>query len=212
MPWVRFDDRFTVHRKVKGLSDAAFRLHAEAIFWCARDLMDGFVPAADLLDLATARRPLKSVPELVIRGNWHLADELCESEKCPAHVDNRPASVDKGWFIHDYFDYQFTKEKVKRERKAKAERQKRWSEKRKGGLDASRDASRDAAPYPPRPEGSGAGERRPARADGRAHPSGSPVRAVPEWCGTCDETTRLVDPDKPRRCPECHPLRDEEAS
>ncbi len=31
------------------------------------------------------------------------------------------------------------------------------------------------------------------------------------WCGQCDEHTRLLDPDKPRRCPACHPLRGETA-
>lgn len=40
-----------------------------------------------------------------------------------------------------------------------------------------------------------------------------PLKAVPAWCGECDEGTRLSgDPDRPRRCPNCHPLRDQEAS
>jgi hypothetical protein len=40
-----------------------------------------------------------------------------------------------------------------------------------------------------------------------------PARAPrPPWCGACDEQTRQIDPDTPRRCPDCHPLRDEEAS
>jgi hypothetical protein len=128
MPWVRFDDQYPIHRKVKGLSDSAFRLHTEAIFWCARNLTDGFVPAIDLPDVATARRPLKFLPELVVRGLWHLADEVCGSEKCPAHVDNQPASVDNGWLIHDYFEYQPTKAKVLEERANNAERQKRHRE------------------------------------------------------------------------------------
>lgn len=39
-------------------------------------------------------------------------------------------------------------------------------------------------------------------------PMPPPVRAVPEWCGECDEQTRLtLDPDRPGRCPTCHPLR-----
>jgi hypothetical protein len=33
MTWVRFDDQFPIHRKMTGLSDAAFRLHVLAIFW-----------------------------------------------------------------------------------------------------------------------------------------------------------------------------------
>lgn len=31
----------------------------------------------------------------------------------------------------------------------------------------------------------------------------------PPWCGECDERTRIAGtPDQPRRCPNCHPLRD----
>lgn len=132
MPWVRFDDQFTIHRKVKGLSDPAYRLHTEAIFWCARNLTDGFVSAGDLPDLATARRPLKFLPELVARGNWHEAAEVCDSKKCPAHVGNRPASVDEGWLIHDYFEYQPTKAKVLEERANNAVRQRRHRDRHKG--------------------------------------------------------------------------------
>jgi len=207
MPWVRFDDQFPIHRKVRGLSDTAFRLHIEAVFWCARNLTDGFVPADDLLDVASARRPLKFVPELVVRGIWHLADESCKSEYCPAHVDNQGHPVDSGWLIHDYFEYQPSKAKVERERKAKSQRQARWVDKKRRGRDASADASIDTAP--PRPEGSGSGGRSRAGASGRAGPSGPAVRAVPDWCGDCDEQTRLLDPDRPRRCPACHPLRED---
>ncbi|WP_433225494.1 hypothetical protein [Actinomadura formosensis] len=32
----------------------------------------------------------------------------------------------------------------------------------------------------------------------------------PPWCGECDERTRIAgEPDAPRRCPACHPLRGE---
>jgi hypothetical protein len=207
MPWVRFDDQFPIHRKVEGLSDAAFRLHISAIFWCARNLTDGFVPVEDLESAVPRRmrRPGKFVAELVARRLW--------------------TEVDDGWQIHDYLDFQPSREKVERERKAKAERQARWLEKRrKQGQrrdspvdidvsgDASHDASKDAAPYPPRPEGGGGGNAPKAGASGRAGPSGSRVRAVPDWCGKCDERTRHIDPDAPKRCPMCHPLRDEETA
>lgn len=197
MPWVRFDDQFPIHRKVDVLSDAAFRLHVSAVCWCARNLTDGFIAAAELRSVSRARKPDKIAAELVRVGVWR--------------------EVADGWQIHDYLDYQPSRQKVERERKAKAERQKRWSERRRRKVDASADASIDAskddAPYPPRPEGSGAGEKRPRRgASGRTGPTGPAVRAVPPWCGQCDEHTRLLDPDRPRRCPTCHPLRDQEVS
>lgn len=117
MPWVRFDDQFTIHRKVDGLSDAAFRLHVAAIFWSARNLMDGFVPEEDLdLVCARLRAPARFAAECVKRGLWHGAHTACPSEKCPAPVDN-PA----GWVVHDYWEYQPTREKVLADRVIKAQ-------------------------------------------------------------------------------------------
>jgi hypothetical protein len=73
MPWVRFDDQFTINRKVTRLSDAAFRQHVSAIFWCARNLTDGVVPEEDLDDVcARVRTPERFVTELLDRGLWHV--------------------------------------------------------------------------------------------------------------------------------------------
>jgi len=123
MPWVRFDDQFTIHRKVDGLSDTAFRLHVAAIFWCARNLTDGFVPKGDLAIVsARVRAPARFAAECVVRNIWHLADEECASPKCPAHREApAEAGTEAGWFIHDYFEYQPRREKVLRERKMKAD-------------------------------------------------------------------------------------------
>ncbi|SRR6266702_821351 len=123
MPWVRFDDQFTIHRKVDGLSDTAFRLHVAAIFWCARNLTDGFVPEGDLAIVsARVRAPARFAAECVVRSLWHLADEECAAPKCPANREApAEAGASPGWFIHDYFEYQPTREKVLRERKMKAE-------------------------------------------------------------------------------------------
>jgi hypothetical protein len=149
VPWVRFDDQFPIHRKVAGLSDRAFRLHAEAIFWCARNLTDGRVSAADLPQIcrrfAASKRSLRTqVEELILRGNWHPAGEDCPSEKCPAPMDG------DGWVIHDYLDYQPSAARVRQERDAKAARQQRWvakqtRRKRDASQDPSTDTSQDAS-------------------------------------------------------------------
>jgi hypothetical protein len=127
MPWVRFDDQFPIHRKVDGLSDTAFRLHVAAIFWSARNLTDGFLPEEDLdCVCARVRAPGRFAAECVKRGVWHDAREPCESPKCPEPVDN------DGWRIHDYLDYQPSKNQVIQDRKAVATRQATWRARRNG--------------------------------------------------------------------------------
>jgi hypothetical protein len=175
MPWVRLDDNFPIHRKVAGLTDTEFRLHVSAICWCARNLTDGVVTRRDLPHIAAGiPSPARPAAVLVQRGLWHRTE--------------------RGWTINGYLDYQPSREKVEAEREGKRIRQQRWRAGQSGkarDVDASRDASRDGAPYPPRPEG-----RRGA------------VRAVPDWCGRCDERTRqAVNADGVVcRCPDCHPL------
>jgi hypothetical protein len=121
MPWVRFDDQYPIHRKVDGLSDAAFRLHTSAIFWSARNLTDGFVSREDLDGVtARVRTPRRFAAECVRRDVWHGARQPCESGKCPAPVDG------DGWVIHDYWVYQPSKAEVVRDRESSAKRQAKW--------------------------------------------------------------------------------------
>lgn len=152
MPWVRFDDHFPVNRKVDGLSDTAFRLHVSAIFWCARNLTDGVVPEADLeLVTARVRAPARFSTELVHRGLWHEAGFECGSEHCP------PPGPD-GWVIHDYWEFQPSKEKVIADRASNAERQKNWRERNalhgpnNGGSNGVSNARSNKTPSRPVPE------------------------------------------------------------
>jgi hypothetical protein len=122
MPWVRYDDQYPIHRKVAGLSDAAFRLNTAAIFWCARNGTDGFVPEEDLDQVcAQVRDPARFAAECVKRRTWHLAAHSCTSENCP---EPREAP---GWVIHDYLDYQPTKDE------AESAKKKQQQEKSTGG-------------------------------------------------------------------------------
>ncbi len=164
MTWVRFDDGFPNHRKVAPLDDATYRLHSETIHWCSRNTTDGRIADDELASISTrANKPRAA--KLVQRGLWHRSDHDCPSDKCPRGGPD-------GWVVHDYLDYQPTKEKVRTEQAAKAERQRKWLERRKGDAspdaskdtpkdtpkDESRDASKDAAPSPPRPEGKRGGD------------------------------------------------------
>lgn len=136
MPWVKFDDKFPRHRKVRRLSDSAFRLHVSAIHWCSEHLTDGHVPADELDLVSDVRSPRRVVVELE-RELW--------------------VRTESGWLIHDYLDYQPSAEKVRAEREAKKDRQERWKSRRNSPTgDMSRDASPvghgdasgEHAPYP----------------------------------------------------------------
>jgi hypothetical protein len=120
MSWVRFDDQYPIHRKVEGLSDAAFRLHTSAIFWCARNETDGFVGADDLANAAPRgmSNPEIHVPELTRPGRdvWEVSDG--------------------GWVIHDYLDYQFSKARLTEDRKKNALRQQRFRTRTSGNRNA----------------------------------------------------------------------------
>lgn len=154
MPWVRFDDQFTIHRKVDGLSDAAFRLHASAIFWSARNLTDGFVSREDLDGVtARVRTPARFAAECVRRGVWHDAREPCLSEKCPGPVD------EDGWIIHDYWEYQPSKAQVMRDRGASAKRQAKWRASHNGGSNGVTNGVSASAPSRPPLKGGGASAR-----------------------------------------------------
>lgn len=51
------------------------------------------------------------------------------------------------------------------------------------------------------------------REDAREHLATQPrLQAVPDWCGHCDRRTRMLDPDRPRRCPACNPNVHQQAS
>ncbi len=143
MPWVRFDDRFPSNRKIRLLSDSAFRLYVSAICWSAENLTDGVVTTKELRLVADVKNASKRAQELVDSGLW-----------VPI-----PGT---GWRIHDYHEYQPTADQVRADREAKTARQKRWRDKKRsddtpqdedpeeGDVDAStrpsRDASKDAAP------------------------------------------------------------------
>lgn len=199
MTWVRFDDQFPIHRKIGGLPDALFRLHSEAIFWCARNTTDGVIRRSEFTQLGSRAKPSRAA-ELVDRGLWHPADNLCV--QCALALEEAGTKVpDDGWVVHDYLGFQPSRVKVNHEREAKAERQAKWLAAKKGGRrdrDASRDASqppsldasgdaatrggatRDAHPAPPRPEGSGAkprGASRPLASQG----GGRRADENPDW-------------------------------
>lgn len=177
MSWVRRDDQASIHRKVAPLDDATYRLWSEAIEWCSRNTTDGRISKGELATVSR-RASVVRADTLVRQGLWHRAGWHCVSDKCP------PSEGD-GWVVHDYLDYQPSREKVRAEQAAKAERQRKWQEKRRQQKDASQDTSKDAsqraspdvskddAPSPPRPEGKRGGDHPEADADRRDAAAGA---------------------------------------
>lgn len=193
MPWVRFDDQFPINRKVGALPDTAFRLHVEAVCWCARNLTDGVVSTTDLPQVTRMGKPTRLVTHLVDRGLWHEAGHQCDSPHCP------PPGPD-GWVIHDYLEYQPSRAKVERERKAKADRQARWLAKKNGlstssgqrdaSQDAPTDTSKDAAPPRPAPKEAGREPRSTAarRSAAERGGGGESNRRTSPVCDECGNT------------------------
>ena len=193
MPWVRFDDQYPIHRKVAGLSDAAFRLHTSAIFWCARNLTDGYVPEEDLDGVsARVRTPQRFAAECVAKGSWHPPGDTCTSELCPACPTSKsPVDNPAGWVVHDYFGYQFSKTEVLRDREAAARRQKKWREARNARSNGVSNGVSNTTP--PRPEGK----------RGRASPERARANGAPRSLAdrTVAEAIAASMPHEPRETP-----------
>jgi hypothetical protein len=111
MAYAKFDDGFSDHPKNRGLSDSAFRLHVSAILHCSRFLTDGVILTESLPDLYPIRRksgPNRDVNQLLERGLW------------------REIAGGSGYVIHDYLEWNDSREKVEKRRAAAAERLRNW--------------------------------------------------------------------------------------
>jgi hypothetical protein len=187
MPWFRLEDSFHSHPKVLRAGNEAIGLYVRCGTYAAQHLTDGFIPEHIAL----------------LYGDETLVETLVQTK-----LWRRTRG---GWRMPDFLDFNPSKEAVDKDRKGKAERQRRWREaQRRRVTNASSNASGDGAPTRPAPKEAGRG-RTPSPGDGaagRAHPSGSPVRAVPDWCEKCDHpNTRLVETGdgSVTHCPDCHP-------
>lgn len=92
---MRLDDQFTEHPKVVEAGPLAAWLYVCGLTYCARQLTDGFIPAAQLPRLTSG--PVgKLAARLVAVGLWEPADG--------------------GYRVHDYLDYQPSRDEVEEAR------------------------------------------------------------------------------------------------
>ena len=110
MTWLRKDDRFPEHRKIRRLSDGAYRLHDTAMCFTAKDEADGMITAADLDEMTHGKRLRRHIPSLVEAHLWE--------------------PVKGGWIIHDFLHYNPSHVQQEAKRAAQRERQEKFRQKR----------------------------------------------------------------------------------
>lgn len=105
MPYAQIHTQAIRHRKVLSLSAPAFRLWVAGHCYCQEHLSDGFVPVVALVALGV---PVKQtwVRELLVQGLWH--------------------ATDLGYQVHDWRDWNATREQVETRRKAARDRKAAW--------------------------------------------------------------------------------------
>jgi hypothetical protein len=117
MPWVRFCDNAPDHPKLIAIGDGPFRLWFDGNSYCQRHLTDGHIPAAALKGFRTySPKRVAILLAALVPGKgplWHR---------------NTDGSVE----VHDYLDWNDSREKVTAERKKSKDRYDRWRGKSNG--------------------------------------------------------------------------------
>jgi hypothetical protein len=107
MAWARLDDSFYDHPKVIAVWHArpdALGLHMRAISYCARHETDGKIHNAAVMALSPFQRDREGqVGALVDAGLWYEQEEH--------------------YLIHDYLDYNLSRDEIAAKREADRERQ-----------------------------------------------------------------------------------------
>ena len=143
MTWVKLDDQFPDHPKVVEAGPLAAWLHVCAIAYCNRQLTDGFIPesiAYRLADYKGIGIETGGDGETYAVGD----DADCEwmaSILCKVGLWKR---VKGGFLIHDYLDYQPSKEQVLKEREKARER---MANRRRSGDNPSNGSSEHPANF-----------------------------------------------------------------
>lgn len=96
MPWLKLDDQFSDHPKIVEAGPMAGWLHVCGMLYCSRLLTDGFIPAGQVRKLADLDNAGELADRLVAVGLWDRADG--------------------GYQVHDYLDYNPSKNEVMSER------------------------------------------------------------------------------------------------
>lgn len=121
MAWVRLDDGFPQHPKVIGVGPLGIAMQVAGLCYANRHLTDGFIPKAAIPTLLNFGELDEHAFKEVGGMCWVIARKLID-----AGIWEEAA---QGYQIHDYLDYQPSRESILREReRARARRQRLHSE------------------------------------------------------------------------------------
>ena len=111
MSWVKLDDQFPDHPKIMQAGPLAGWLYVCGLAYCNRLLTDGFIPAGAVNRLADVPNAPKLAAALVTAGLWDAAAG--------------------GYQVHDYLEYQPSREQSERTKEARMEAGRRGGSKQK---------------------------------------------------------------------------------
>ena len=133
MAWVKIDDRFPQHPKVAAAGPLAMAMQVAGLCYCNRELTDGFIPRAiarTLLDWEVVRDD-GTIYTIGVSSGMR-GDDLDSPWVIDLLVDaGLWEAVPGGYRIHDYLDYQPSREETLKDRDATARRQADWRERKK---------------------------------------------------------------------------------
>src|SRR4051812_8981701 len=108
MPWVRIDENAMDHPKIGALPDGAFRLWVQALAYCQKHLTDGHISTRAIRALLAFSPKRRAVLESA--GLWDAAED--------------------GIAVHDYLEWNDSRESVNAKRDAAKERMRSARDKR----------------------------------------------------------------------------------
>jgi len=130
MPWVRVDDHFDEHPKMARVGPLGWAMWVAGLAYCNRNLTDGFIPWSVAMRLVSweflSPHPSDGttlVWTIGIGTGAHGEDVTCEYVIGLLVDACLWTEVDGGYRVHDFKDYQPTRDEVLAERKKWAARQ-----------------------------------------------------------------------------------------
>ncbi len=127
MAWVRIDENFSNHPKTLQVGPLGMAMQVAALCYCNKYLTDGLLPTSAVPNLLNLNDIFNAVNNELVTCYENVTYSVVVKKLTDSGLWEE---VSGGYLIHDYFDYQPTKQKVILERNATAARVKKFNEKR----------------------------------------------------------------------------------